>query len=335
MADQGEYPVCDVAEKGGTAALARGKSQCSSIVDSAQRSTRTEGADDGNEALLRPARECFRLCLGSRGRRPGNFHRHTPGHKLEEVVVTGFRQSIEVALDAKRDSVNFTDSISAEDVGKLPDNNLAEALQRVPGVQISRTNGEGQQISLRGMGSSFARVLLDGMPISAASEGSVDQQARNREFDFDLLPSEIFSMLQVSKTRGASMVEGGLSGTVDSRTPRFGPTISEASYRLQGVYQTSSEESRSARQFPGQQELGWQVRRAGERCRCPANLPHRRLELAGLDLRPHVRQPAAAGLFTVASNGNLRERDRKHRQSTAGFRQRVWASTNAQLGQRR
>ncbi|NLG77474.1 MAG: TonB-dependent receptor plug domain-containing protein, partial [Xanthomonadaceae bacterium] len=123
---------------------------------------------------------------------------------LEEVIVTGFRGSLELALEAKRESVNFTDSISAEDVGKLPDNNLAEALQRVPGVQISRTNGEGQQLSLRGMGPSFTRVLLDGMPISAASEGSVDQQARNREFDFDLLPSEIFSKLEVSKTPQAS-----------------------------------------------------------------------------------------------------------------------------------
>jgi len=167
----------------------------------------------------------------------------TAGGQLEEVVVTGFRGSLEVALEAKRDSVNFTDSISAEDVGKLPDNNLAEALQRVPGVQISRTNGEGQQISLRGMGPSFARVLLDGMPVSAASEGSVDQQARNREFDFDLLPSEIFSMLQVSKTPRASLVEGGLSGTVDLRTPRpFDYSDFQASYQLQGAYQTASEE---------------------------------------------------------------------------------------------
>ncbi|MBL8267731.1 TonB-dependent receptor, partial [Steroidobacter sp.] len=163
--------------------------------------------------------------------------------KLEEVVVTGFRESIEVSLEAKRDSVNFTDSISAEDVGKLPDNNLAEALQRVPGVQISRTNGEGQQISLRGMGPSFARVLLDGMPVSAASEGSVDQQARNREFDFDLLPSEIFSTLQVSKTPRAGTVEGGLSGTVDLRTPRpFDYSGFIASYQLQGAYQSTSEE---------------------------------------------------------------------------------------------
>lgn len=181
------------------------------------------------------------LCLGTLA---GAQETSTPaGTQLEEVVVTGFRESLEVALENKRDSVNFTDSISAEDVGKLPDNNLAEALQRVPGVQISRTNGEGQQISLRGMGPSFARVLLDGMPVSAASEGSVDQQARNREFDFDLLPSEIFSMLQVSKTPRASIVEGGLSGTVDLRTPRpFDYNGFQASYQLQGAYQSTSEE---------------------------------------------------------------------------------------------
>lgn len=162
---------------------------------------------------------------------------------LEEVIVTGFRGSLELALEAKRESVNFTDSISAEDVGKLPDNNLAEALQRVPGVQISRTNGEGQQLSLRGMGPSFTRVLLDGMPISAASEGSVDQQARNREFDFDLLPSEIFSKLEVSKTPQASLVEGGLSGTVNLHTPRpFDYPGFTASYQLQGAYQETSEE---------------------------------------------------------------------------------------------
>lgn len=182
------------------------------------------------------------LCLGA-GRADAQQTTESSSNELEEVVVTGYRESLEVSLDAKRDSVNFTDSISAEDVGKLPDNNLAEALQRVPGVQISRTNGEGQQISLRGMGPSFARVLLDGLPISAASEGSVDQQARNREFDFDLLPSEIFSMLQVSKTPQASLVEGGLSGTVDLRTPRpFDYQGFKASYQVQGAYQSASEE---------------------------------------------------------------------------------------------
>src|SRR5690606_1426997 len=88
-----------------------------------------------------------------------------------------------------------------------------------------------------------SRVLLDGMPISAASEGSVDQQARNREFDFDLLPSEIFSKLEVSKTPQASLVEGGLSGTVNLHTPRpFDYPGFTASYQLQGAYQETSEE---------------------------------------------------------------------------------------------
>ena len=161
---------------------------------------------------------------------------------VEEVMVTGYRASLENALENKRSSVNFTDSITAEEVGKLPDNNLAEALQRVPGVQISRTNGEGQQISLRGLGPSFARVLLDGMPVSAASEGSVDAQSRNREFDFDLLPSEIFSQLSVSKTPRASLVEGGLSGTIDMRAPRpFDFSEFTASYQAQGAYSTVSE----------------------------------------------------------------------------------------------
>lgn len=181
------------------------------------------------------------LCVGSGAVQAQS----TPesGSKLEEVIVTGYRGSLEAALEAKRDSVNFTDSISAEDVGKLPDNNLAEALQRVPGVQISRTNGEGQQISIRGLGPSFARVLLDGMPVSAASEGSVDQQARNREFDFDLLPSEIFSKLEVSKTPRADLVEGGLSGTINLRTPRpFDYEGFTATYQLQGAYQETSEE---------------------------------------------------------------------------------------------
>lgn len=163
---------------------------------------------------------------------------------MEEVVVSGFRSSLEKSLEAKRDSTNFTDSISAEDVGKLPDNNLAEAIARIPGVQISRTNGEGQQINLRGLGPSFTRVTLDGMPISVASEGSVDQAARNREFDFDLLPSDLFSALEVSKSPQASLVEGGLAGTVNLRPARpFDYDGFRASYNLEGTYQSSSEKT--------------------------------------------------------------------------------------------
>jgi iron complex outermembrane recepter protein len=165
------------------------------------------------------------------------------GEALEEVIVSGFRSSLEKSLEVKRTSTNFTDSISSEDVGKLPDNNLAEAIARIPGVQISRTNGEGQQINLRGLGPSFTRVTLDGMPISVSSEGSVDQAARNREFDFDLLPSDLFSALEVAKSPQASIVEGGLAGTVNLRPARpFDYDGLQVSYKLEGAYQSSSEE---------------------------------------------------------------------------------------------
>jgi TonB-dependent receptor len=165
------------------------------------------------------------------------------GEVLEEVVVSGFRSSLEKSLETKRAATNFVDSISAEDVGKLPDNNLAEAIARIPGVQISRTNGEGQQINLRGLGPSFTRVTLDGMPISVASEGSVDQTARNREFDFDLLPSDLFSSLEVAKSPQPSIVEGGLAGTVNLRPARpFDYDGLAVSYKLEGAYQSSSEE---------------------------------------------------------------------------------------------
>lgn len=167
----------------------------------------------------------------------------TEGEALEEVIVSGFRSSLEKSLEVKRTSTNFTDSISSEDVGKLPDNNLAEAIARIPGVQISRTNGEGQQINLRGLGPSFTRVTLDGMPISVSSEGSVDQAARNREFDFDLLPSDLFSALEVAKSPQASIVEGGLAGTVNLRPARpFDYDGFKVSYKLEGAYQSSSEE---------------------------------------------------------------------------------------------
>ena len=192
-------------------------------------------------------RAIFRACAGSAilFMLPAGAQETPPaeGEALDEVVVSGFRSSLEKSLEVKRTSTNFTDSISSEDVGKLPDNNLAEAIARIPGVQISRTNGEGQQINLRGLGPSFTRVTLDGMPISVASEGSVDQAARNREFDFDLLPSDLFSALEVAKSPQASIVEGGLAGTVNLRPARpFDYDGLAVSYKLEGSYQSSSEE---------------------------------------------------------------------------------------------
>jgi TonB-dependent receptor len=140
---------------------------------------------------------------------------------VAEVVVTGFRASLEQATIAKRESVGFQDSVFAEDIGKFPDLNIAESLNRIPGVQLTREiNGEGLNVAIRGLGTNFTKVLLNGSQIAVASSGRTDSQNQNREVDLDLLPTELFSRLDVNKTPIASVVEGGVAGVVNMRSAR-------------------------------------------------------------------------------------------------------------------
>lgn len=141
--------------------------------------------------------------------------------EVEEVVVTGIRQSLQSATEAKRESVAFGDSIYAEDIGKLPATNLAETLNRMPGVKLTRDiNGEGTQVSIRGLGPSFSKVLLNGAQISVASDGGTNGGSANREVDLDFFPSELFTRLDIAKTPIASTLEGGIAGTVNLRNAR-------------------------------------------------------------------------------------------------------------------
>ncbi|HEY8567875.1 TonB-dependent receptor [Microbulbifer sp.] len=144
------------------------------------------------------------------------------GQVLEEVAVTGFRQSLEQALDTKRTSANNTDSIIAEDIGKMPDLNLAESLQRVPGVAITREGGEGRNITVRGLGPGFSRTTLNGMEVPA-STGGLDTSGgvnRSRDFDFNIFASELFNRITIHKSPIASVEEGGLASTVELSTAR-------------------------------------------------------------------------------------------------------------------
>ena len=160
------------------------------------------------------------------------------GEEVETVVVTGFRAALQSAADAKRDAITITDSVFAEDIGKFPDLNIAESLNRVPGVLLTReVNGEGLNISIRGLGTSFTKTVINGAQISVASSGRADSQNTNREVDLDLFPTELFSRLDVHKSPTASMLEGGLSGVVDMRTQRpFDNPGSHVTYQLQGDY---------------------------------------------------------------------------------------------------
>ncbi|MFL6604883.1 MAG: TonB-dependent receptor [Steroidobacteraceae bacterium] len=141
--------------------------------------------------------------------------------ELQEVVVTGIRKSLESATNAKREAVTFGDSIFAEDIGKLPATNLAETLNRIPGVQLNRDiDGEGVQVAIRGLGPSFSKVLLNGTQIGVASDGGTNGGSTNREVDLDFFPSELFTRLDVEKSPSASTLEGGIAGTVNLHSAR-------------------------------------------------------------------------------------------------------------------
>jgi iron complex outermembrane receptor protein len=141
---------------------------------------------------------------------------------VSEVVVTGFRSSLAKALNVKRNEAAAVDSILAEDIGKFPDLNLSESIQRIPGVAITRDGGEGRQISVRGLGPQFTRVRINGME-ALTTAGGADASGgtnRGRSFDFNVFASDLFSAITVRKSAEAETEEGSLGATVDLRTAR-------------------------------------------------------------------------------------------------------------------
>ncbi|MFS2027422.1 TonB-dependent receptor [Massilia sp. CT11-137] len=139
------------------------------------------------------------------------------------VTVTGYRSSLALSALEKRENNGLTDTVFSEDMGKFPDPNIADALSRVPGVTVTRASidGEGMNISIRGMGPAFTRVLLNGAPMASASAGSWGGNiSANREVDMDFLPSELFRSATVYKSQQADISEGGVAGTVNMRSVR-------------------------------------------------------------------------------------------------------------------
>lgn len=172
------------------------------------------------------------------------------------IVVTGYRASIENSLDAKREATGIVEVISAEDIGKLPDLSIADALARLPGVTAQRVRGRSQQISIRGLGPDFSLALLNGREVVSAGN--------NRGIEFDQFPSELISQGVVYKTPNASLVATGIAGVVDLRTIRplsyserkinlsvrgvqsgsgkLNPDFSDQGYRLFGSYIDQNED---------------------------------------------------------------------------------------------
>ncbi len=130
----------------------------------------------------------------------------------EEIIVTGFRASLRNSTETKRDADAIVEVVSAEEIGKLPDNSIAESLGRLPGLSTQRLHGRSQDISVRGLSPDFTTALLNGR--EQVSSGD------NRGVEFDQYPSELLSSVVVYKTPTASLVGQGLAGTADLRTVR-------------------------------------------------------------------------------------------------------------------
>lgn len=161
---------------------------------------------------------------------------------MEEVVVTasGYRGSLIAALDAKRDAVGAMDSIMAEDIADFPDTNLAESLQRVPGIAISREAGEGREITVRGLNGTYSRVMINNAMSQSLAAGSGGVRV-SRAFDFNVFASELFNRLDVHKTQSAELEEGSLGATVNLHTGRpFDYDPIEVAVNLQSVYNDQS-----------------------------------------------------------------------------------------------
>ncbi len=161
-----------------------------------------------------------------------------PADAVDAVVVTGFRKSLGAAREAKRTSAIVSDVIVAEDMAKFPDLNLAESLQRLPGVAINREGGEGRRVSLRGLGPDFTRVQLNGMEVLGNVDSPMDsrgQTSRDRAFDFNIFASDLFSKVDVRKSFSAEQDEGGMAGTVGLYTAKpFDYSGTKAALSLQG-----------------------------------------------------------------------------------------------------
>jgi len=161
----------------------------------------------------------------------------------DTIVVTGFRGSLQKSLNLKKQAIVVRDSIVAEDIGKFPEANVAESLQRIPGVYLTRdqASNEGQRISIRGLGPQYAVTTLNGAQVHVTSSGNVGQSVR--DFNYDVFASELFGRVDFYKTPLAELTEGGIGGVVDLQTPRpFDSAGRVVRYALNASYNTASKQ---------------------------------------------------------------------------------------------
>lgn len=153
--------------------------------------------------------------------------------ELDTVTVTGIRSTIQDALETKREATGIVDGIAADEVLGLPNDNVAEILQRIPGIQIQRFQGRGENISIRGLPPRFARTTVNGQTLASAELSG---------FNYGFMESEIVNGVNVYKTPTADLDEGGLAGVIDIRTGDPLDRSKKRTVRVEGIYSQTLEE---------------------------------------------------------------------------------------------
>lgn len=162
--------------------------------------------------------------------------------EVDELIVQGIRNSLKSSGDIKRNAKGIVDAISAEEMGKFPDTNLAESLQRISGVSIDRQRGEGSTVTVRGFGPEYNLVTFNGRQIATSTLGDGASAPSSRSFDFANLASEGIAGLEVYKTGKASVPSGGIGSVININTTR---PLDAKGFRATGTYKLVQDESRN------------------------------------------------------------------------------------------
>jgi TonB-dependent receptor len=177
---------------------------------------------------------------------------------VEEVIVTGYRQSILNAIDAKRMADTVAETLSADDLGSLPDVSMADALTRLPGISAVRTGGQAGEINIRGMAGGFVFTTLNGRE-QVSPSGS-------RSIEFDQYPSELISEAAVYKSPKSSLIEGGVAGTVELKTasPLMNKENHKVALNMRGMLNDRADEVSDAEEFGHRFSLSYQGKFAND-----------------------------------------------------------------------
>ena len=220
-----------------------------------------------------------------------------------EIVITGIRASIQASLNSKRNNDMVSEVVTAQDIGKFPDKNVADLLGRLTGVNVVTGSaaaggfGENSTVSIRGTDPTLNLTLLDGHSIATGDWFVLDQTSGGRSFDFSLLPSEIVGKLEVYKSSEADLPEGGIGGTINlhSRMPLDLPSGHGQLYRPGELQRPCEQVGTAGIRAPQLEECGPHVRSARRRLLSEARVPPRRAGVPRLHQLCELRRIGADG----------------------------------------